>query len=97
MKSLCRNPWIYFFLICSILVVGCNSQKQIRASDYDFSSKEDDVHLLRVDSLSGYLYEFYQEKCPGTTISEPNSPCVRLGFLYSVDRLTKYKNVLFRA
>ena len=79
-----RHSILYLFFLA---LIGCKTQKDISKVPERVIPTNENVDFLRKESLSGYLYEYKQEKCPGTYSSAEPDKCTRILTVFSKNRL----------
>lgn len=75
------------YLLFLVLIIGCRTQKEIGREPERVIPTRENVNFLGEKALTGYLYEYYQEKCPGTFSNGNTKRCVRIITIFSKNRI----------
>lgn len=75
-------------LILILLMIGCRANKEVFIQPEKIYPNEDNVTYIGKDVYSGYLYEYFHEKCPGTYWNSNEDRCIRLMTILSKEKLS---------
>lgn len=78
------------------LIITCNSLEKLENSPDRVYADSSNVKFKGIEELELYLYEFYQEKCPGTTISDNEDKCIRSVSIVEENRIQDFASVTFK-
>lgn len=69
-----------------LLIISCKNSDKVHQPE--FSSDKVYSKVISIEHLNGYLYEFFQVKCPGTTFNHAGKNwCVRNSVVFSPEKV----------
>lgn len=86
--------YLFVTLVIYLPLFGCLSGKHMTKTPAHIEPDKEHISYVGTKLLSGYLYRFSEEKCPGTKSSEYNSSCTRIGFLYSESKIADLTKII---
>ena len=75
-------------LLFIILIISCKSSEKNYIVPERVLPNKDNVTYIGKDVYSGYLYEYFHEKCPGTYWNSNEDRCIRLMTILSKEKLS---------
>ena len=75
-------------LILILLMTGCRANKEVFIKPEKIHPNKDNVTYVGKDMYTGYLYEYFHEKCPGTYWNSNEDRCIRLMTILSKEKLS---------
>lgn len=75
-------------LILILLMSGCRTNKEVFIQPEKIYPNKDNVTYVGKGIYSGYLYEYYQEKCPGSHAIGDADRCIRFITLLNREKLS---------